>query len=408
MQSRKILLTVTLLLFSLVSVYAQYDSEDDFWVELSEDKKSVRITSYSGNKQNVSIPPKIQGLPVSEICDMAFNSCNFTSITIPDSVTEIGEGAFLHCENLTEINVDVKNKTYSSQDGVLYNKNKTILFIYPEGKEGSFVIPNSVQSIEVMAFYDCISLTSVTIPDSVTEIGEFAFAYSGLISATIPKSVQSIGEVAFSGCASLTELNVDVDNKEYTSQDGVLYDKNKTNLYQYPAGKKGPFVIPNSVLSIACYSFNRCADLTAVIIGNNVTEIGEGAFLNCDELKKVIIPNKVKTIGAYAFSSCESLTAVIIGSSVTEIGEEAFEYCAKLTKITIPKSVTKIGKDAFFGCRNIVSVRFEGVIPSDKFNDRAFLGDLRDKFYATDAVNGTPGTYTAAAPVDRNSVWTRR
>jgi hypothetical protein len=498
MQSGKILLAVTLLLFSLLPLYAQYDSENDFRVELSEDKKSVLIIKYLEHKQNISIPPKIKGLPVSGIGDRAFSDRDFTSITIPNSVTSIGDGAFqdcikltsitipdsvtsiggysfgycisltsvtigknvtriehsafLDCRSLTAINADVNNKTYSSQDGVLYNRNKTVLIMYPVGKKGSFLIPNNVQSIGDHAFYECKRLTSVTIPDSVkrigdyafykceeltsiiignnvtvigeyafykceeltsvtipdsiTEIRESAFAHSGLISVTIPKNVTIA--LGFPDCASLTAINVDVDNTEYSSQDGVLYDKNKTNLYQYPAGKKGSFVIPDSVLSIGSCAFSGCVYLTAVTIGNNVTVIDDGAFDGCIELKKVIIPNKVKTVGWYAFHFCFNLTTVIIGNSVTEIGECAFFDCSSLTKITIPKSVTEIGEEAFYACESLVSVKFEGKIPSDKFDAKAFHGDLRDKFYATDTANGTAGTYTTTDPVDKNSVWTKR
>jgi hypothetical protein len=350
MRSKKIFWGLLLLLVTLLPLYAQYDSESDFRVELSEDKNSVLITRYLGNKQNVSIPPKIQELPVREITAGAFSGCDITSITIPNSVTKIGEGAFTDCENITAINADVKNKTYSSQDGVLYNKNKTILIMYPVGKKGSFLIPNNVQSIEVGAFFNCANLTSVTIPESVTEIGRASFMCSGLISVTIPNNVQSIGVGAFCGCVNLTD----------------------------------------------------------VIIGNNVTKIGNGAFLNCVELKKVIIPNKVKTIEAATVRRCDNLTDVIIGNSVTKIKEEAFFICNSLTEITIPKSVTTIEKEAFNFCKNLVSVRFEGAISYNEFGDKAFLGDLRDKFYATDAVNGTPGTYTTTAPVDGNSVWTKK
>jgi len=275
------------------------------------------------------------------------------------------------------------------EDGVLYNKNKTVLHKYPAGKTGSFfTIPDSVTSIGQDAFVSCTSLTSVTIPNSVTSIGQGAFAgCTNLTSVTIPNSVTNIGDRAFYSCTSLTAINVVANNTEYTVEDGVLYNKNKTVLHTYPAGKTGSFfTIPNSV-----------------------TSIGQGAFSSCESLTSVTIPNSVTSIGNTAFSSCESLTSITIPDSVTSIGNYAFYLCDNLTSVTIPNSVTSIGQGAFAGCTNLTSVTFQGTIASSEFSiSNAFNDDLRDKFYATDADNGTPGTYTTTAPVRWDSVWTKQ
>ena len=174
----------------------------------------------------------------------------------------------------------------------------------------SVTIPNHVTTIGAMAFADCNALTSVTIPDSVTTIGQHAFLRSALTSVTIPDSVTTIGDFAFIGCLDLTAIDVSPGNPNYKSVDGVLYDKTMTTLIQCPAGKTGPFNIPNGV-----------------------TTIGTGAF-SWGHLLSVTIPNSVTTIGQQAFEDSTSLASVDIGSGVTKIGVLAFGDCSALTSIT--------------------------------------------------------------------------
>jgi hypothetical protein len=157
--------------------------------------------------------------------------------------------------------------------------------------------------------------------------------------------------------------------------------------------------------SIGDYAFSGCTSLASVTIPDSVTSIGEDAFAGCSSLASVTIGNGVTGIGYEAFSYCSSLASVIIGNSVTSIGYYAFEGCSSLAAVTIPDSVTTVGGNAFDNCTSLASVTFEGTIASSGFDAYAFygLGDLRDKFYATDANNGTPGTYTRASG---GSVWT--
>ena len=269
---------------------------------------------------------------VTSICYSAFYGCtSLTSITIPDSVTSIGGSAFSGCTSLTNI-----------------------------------TIPNSVTSIGNNAFRGCTSLTNVTIPDSVTSIGEYAFCNcTSLTSVTIPNSVTNIGVSAFSSCTSLTLIDVSKNNKKYISIDGVLFDKDKTKLIQYPAGSNRTiYSIPNSVISIGSDAFVGCTSLTSVTIPDSVTSIGSGAFRSCTSLTSVKIPNSVTSIGNYTFSGCTSLTSITISDSVKSIGWNAFSGCTSLTSVTIPNSVTSIDNNAFRGCTNLTIVTIPNSVTS--------------------------------------------
>jgi hypothetical protein len=227
---------------------------------------------------------------VTTIRNMAFFACGLSSIIIPGSVTSIGVGVFGDCLQLTSIYVDAENAVYSSGDGVLYNKDKSLLHSYPGGKSGAFIIPASVTVIGDFAFDNCPKLTSVTIPGSVVTIGGAAFqGCSGLTSVTIPGSVTEIGSYVFNNCFVLTDIYVDAENTVYSSGDGVLYNKDKSLLHSYPNGKSGAFVIPASVMTIGNGSFWGCRKLTSVTIPNSVTSMGRDVFISCDSLADITV-----------------------------------------------------------------------------------------------------------------------
>ena len=186
----------------------------------------------------------------------------------------------------------------------------------------SVIINDGVTSIGVCAFDGCSSLTSVTIPNSVTRIEDYAFSdCSKLTSITIPNSVTRIG-YSFYGCKSLTSINVDSNNPNYSSVDGVLFNKEKTTLVAYPGGKQGAYTIPNSVTSIGYTAFHGCSSLTSVTIPNSVTSIGESAFYGCDKLVDVYCyattppvtkgENTFSYYNAFLYVPCESKKAYMV------------------------------------------------------------------------------------------------
>ncbi len=305
-----------------------YDSRDNCnaIIETSTNKLIVGC-------KNTTIPNS-----VTSIGDRAFASCSgLTSVTIPNSVTSIGGYAFSGCSGLTSVTVDKNNGTYDSRNNcnaiIETSTNKLIVGC------NNTIIPNSVTSIGDGAFAYCSGLTSVTIPNSVTSIGEFAFSdCSGLTSVTIPNSVTSIGGYAFSGCSGLTSVTF---NAEKCTEMG-------SNSFPVFNGCKSltTLTIGDKVTTIPDYAFGECSGLTSVTIPNSVTSIGDGAFAYCSGLTSVTIPNSVTSIGGAAFRGCSGLTSVTIGNSVTSIGDYAFYNCTGLHSLTIGTGVLSIGQYA--------------------------------------------------------------
>ncbi|MCD7981356.1 MAG: leucine-rich repeat domain-containing protein [Clostridiales bacterium] len=325
------------------------------------------------------------GDDVISIVDYAFAECgSLASLIIPDSVTSVGDYVFEGCSSLTEILVSENNEAYSSEDGILLNRNKTEMVCYPAGKESaSYEIPDNIISLANGAFDKCENLTSVTIPDSVTSIGNYVF-YE---------------------CSGLIEILVSADNTAYESTDGILLSKDGTEIICYPAGKEeaayeipeniitignGAFggcesltsmTIPDSVTSIGNWAFADCVNLASVTIPDSVASIGEGAFVACSSLASVTIPDSVTSINDYTFAACDGLTDVTIGNSVTSIGYVAFSGCTSLTSVVIPDSVVSIGDFAFEDCEGLASVTIPDSVTT--IGEGAFYGcaSLSDVYY---------------------------
>ena len=213
-----------------------------------------------------------------------------------------------------------------------------------------------VVEIESSAFNGCANLTSIIIPDSITSIGDFAFENcSGLTSITIPDSVTSIGDHAFYNC--LTSITVSENNKYFSSLNGVLFNKDKTELITYPIGnERTEYTIPDSVTSIGNFAFYNCSSLTSITIPDSVASIGNSAFYNCSSLTNIKLPDVIDIISGNTFRDCSSLLNIIIPDSVTAIKECAFYNCSNLTSITIPDSVASIENSAFYNCTSLKSI----------------------------------------------------
>ncbi len=358
----------------------------------------VTITRYPGNLGGIiTVPSTINGKPVTKIGAGAFDNCPFLfSITLPTSiktlstsafrgcsglssfsissaVTSIQGNVFDGCSKLTSISVSSSNNQYSSLDGVLYNKSRTSLIAIPEYKSGAIVLPSSLNTISESSTGSSSRITSVSIPSSVTSILS-----------------------TFGACRSLATITVDPANPNYSSRDGMLFNKDFSVLIRVPGAKTGKVVVeegtsfglafssaysveevvlPASTTAIADYMFNECESLKTFVLPAGVTSIGVWAFRQCYSLEEIIIPESVQTIGTYAFVGCRSLVRVRLPSHLTVIGEW-FVSCESLTEINMPPGLVRFEDDAFSNAKSLANV----VLPEsvEHIGVRAFfITDLR-------------------------------
>ena len=349
------------------------------------------------------------------IGDYAFLDCSgLTSITIPNSVWFIGDLAFAYCSGLTSITVESGNAVYDSRgncNAIIKTSTNTLIV----GCKNT-VIPNSVMSIDEVAFAYCGGLTSVTIPNSVTSIGGWAFQECGLTSVTIPNSVTSIGEYAFNGCNGLTFITIgnsvtSIGDEAFSFCSGLtsvicLAENvpttdasafNNSNIGNatllVPAGSlaayqaTAPWSGFGTIAAITVTDSGSCGEnvtYTFIEATGTLTISGTGAMTDYtsvssipwysyrNSIQNIIVTNGVTSIGDGAFYSCSGLTSVTIPNSVTSIGDEAFSFCSGLTSVTIPNSVTAIGGYAFCECSGLTSITIPNSVTS--IGNSAFEG----------------------------------
>lgn len=347
-------------------------------------RSATHLIRFPGGRTgSYSIPDS-----VTSVDDRSFADCiHLTSVGIPGKAGFVGNHSFQGCRSLTEIVVDPTNHAYQSVDGVLFSGDATVLLAFPGGRTGEYTIPDgvtkiwgeafrscgnlagvtipdSVSSIGGLAFYSCSGLTSVTIPEGVTEIGDEAFrSCPALASVSIGNGASTIGRWAFMDCGSLRSIEVDAANTAYRSIDGVLFNRDGSVLVQFPGGRDGDYVLPDSVAAVGDYAFAYSRGLSNVAIPDSVTSIGTGAFRYCDTLAGVSIGDGVTGLGGGAFGFCPKLKAVRIGKSVGSVGGSAFTLCSGLRTIVIPASVTSLGSTPFSACSSLTAVFFEGDAP---------------------------------------------
>ena len=356
------------------------NAENGFAYTVTGDEAT--ITGYTGSAENIVIPSELGGKPVTAIADKAFYEYKTLNIYIPKTIKTIGEDAFpigsdetrFICYEGTEnewaniavqkgnggldpehAGVDPWFRLYEcnlSGDMVYQASDDAATLVRYFGSDSKVDIPaelggKPVTSIGVYAFWNCRSLTKVTIPEGVTSIKDSTFRYCiSLTEVNIPKSVETIGDEAFQFCDSLTEVT-----------------------------------IPKSVTSIGVYAFQYCNSLTEVTISEGVTSIGDGAFASCSSLTEVTIPEGVTSIGGTAFAYCSSLTEVTIPKSVTSIGGSAFQSCSSLTKATIPEGVTSIRGSVFEGCSSLREVTIPKSVTSIESHAFYNCGALATVYY---------------------------
>ena len=244
-------------------------------------------------------------------------------------------------------------------------------------------------------FSGCTSLTSVTLPVNLKHIGGYSLARTAFTSFTIPATVRSIGYGAFAGCQGLTSLTIPAnieyvegkitygcnnltaihvasDNPNYSSIDGVLFNKDQTQIQEYPYGKKGAYTMPNTVTEIYEENFYDYPNLTAITTGDGVLRIGKKAFYQCRNLTKVTFGSSVEVIGQYAFRCCSALDTVLFSPSVTTIDDGAFTECTALNSLTFPENLTTIKMMAFSACTGLTSITLGSKVT--KIESGAFLG----------------------------------
>jgi hypothetical protein len=300
----------------------------------------------AAKEEEIIIPDEIQykgkKYKVVNIASQAFAECqSFFSIIIPDSILRIGKAAFSGC------NV------------------KTV------------ILPKNITVLEEWIFHGCRDLKSIIIPKCVEMIGEGAFSESGISSLEIPANVSTIHSYALTDCHDLQSIMVEKNNPFYCSQDGVLFNNDKTILLQYPIQKQGTYSIPDTVQTIDDWAFAGCKDLTAILLPESIKHIKRCAFSECKSLTDIKIPKNIIEIEEEVFGSCEKLSSVILGSNVVRIGAYAFAGCKSLKDISLPPKITIIGHYAFYECSMLSSV----YIPNSLRNieDAAFEGCLNLK-----------------------------
>ena len=369
------------------NIYAIYENRNIpaviNFIALSDIKISVRnhimisdgkIILYFGNEKQLEIPAD-----VTEIGNDAFSDSSLAEVNMPDSVKKIGDGAFSFCSALTEITIP--NSITKIGKGIFSHCSELT----------HITIPNSVTEIGDYAFASCYNLMYITIPDSITKIGNYAFSccYS-LTEITIPNSVTKIGNGAFSDCWDLT--NIDIPDSVTEIGEGIIDGCSLLDYQEF--SKKGStsqklkyrgnkqlieLVIPNDITEIEDNAFEDCEALEKIMIPDSVTEIGNYAFRYCYHLKQITIPDSVRKIGEKAFEACFPLTEIHIPHSVTEIKTATFLNCLELKDITIPDSVTKIRSSAFAGCCSLTHIIIPDSvteIESGAFSDCFSLTDI--------------------------------
>jgi len=323
--------------------YAFYECKELSSVRLSDNITEICDWTFTRcyKLKDINIPKNLQRLG-----DHALFWCSsIEELTFPRSLTEISNNALLGCQGLRSLTVENGNPKYLSEDGVLFNHDKTTLLLFPAQSDiTNYVIPTTVTTI-VPAAFSGSQLKSITLPPLLTEIGNSAFI--GLVQLehiTIPSSVTSIGSSALRGCTSLKEVDI----PEGVQSIGTAALAENPSLVRVH--------LPKGLTRIEGWTFDGCTSLSEVNVPEGVNYIGMAAFRNCSSLPAFQIPQGVTIIDDYAFMGCQTLTELTIPDNVEKVGWDAFSGCSRLEKVTIGRSVKALEGGTFYGCENIRKV----------------------------------------------------
>jgi hypothetical protein len=346
---------------------------------LTELTLPASITSLSNGA--LSDCPKLTTLVVPDaVTTIASNvliRCNtLRSVTLSAGVVSTGSNMLAGCPQMQEILVDPANTVFSSVDGVLYSKDQKTIVRYPVAKVGAsytilagvtriggqafysaaglsdIVLPATLTAIDSMGLYGCSNLLAISLPAGLTTIGGNAFANcTKLTTIDIPAAVATIDSGAFEYNASLTAINIEPANANYSSVDGIMYNKAGTTLLACPGGK------------------------TALTIPAAVTVLADRSLMGCSKLTTLTIPATVTSIGYYEFSGCAGLTTITIPSSITAIPYGAFQSCSNLATVYLPATTASIGSCAFLYCSNLAAVHLGAATPPSGIDSYTFQGN---------------------------------
>lgn len=325
------------------------------------------------------------------------NNKGLKEVHVPASVSEFQTGTydvFSSCTNLTDIIVDKENLSYKDIDGVLCDYDKTLI-TYPEGKDAeTYTVPDGIERIETNCFYQS-KFKEVSL-NNVKEISASGFINcTQLTTINISESVATIKEGGFKNCTAITKYAVDDNNTNYSDIDGVLCNKGKTTLLQFPIGRTGDYTIPESITKIADDSFYG-SRLGKVTISKNVETIGKEAFrlsknLACVEFEE---PSSVTLLDTYCFWSCASLTTITLPASLKTINGNAFLNCPKLKTVFIEdgSQLETIAGGAFADCTVLTDFTFKGSCTLETIGDKAFARNPKLRSFAFPASVTTIGS----------------
>jgi len=357
---------------------------------LFNQNQTVLIQFPEGKAGSYAVPFSVTNIGIYAF----FDSSNVTSVALSTNVSSIADYAFYDTPGLTAITVNTNNLTYSSVAGVLFDKSQDTLIAYPVGNVAtSYIMPNTVTNIGMEAFYSCPNLVNVTFGTNLTIIGGAAFENSSaLANIALPNSVTTISGGAFAECSGLTNItlgtgvtdieyqallgvpsliavNAAAGNPDFSSVNGILFNKNLTALVLYPAAtSETSYTVPESITNVGSYAFMDSDNLFSITLGTNVQSIGDSAFQFCFNLTSIALPNSVTNLGFSVFFDDFSLTNAVIGSGLSGSG------------------LSTVGFDDFVNCFNLSAVYFTSNAPA--MNSDVFDGDSEATAYYLPGATG--------------------